>query len=232
MIPKKIHYCWFGQGKMPRLAHKCIASWKKHCPDYEIIEWNESNFDIHKNAYTEMCIAERKYAFLSDYARLCILEEHGGFYFDIDVELLRPIDSLRAHTAYFCFESDEYVNTGIGFGSIAHSEAIHAMLAEYEPLLDGKHGTVGCPTLNTQALVHLGLEKNGKLQQLAACTVYPAEWFNPYDDATGRIHKTANTMSIHWYSKCWKKKSTILRSKLTKPLHRLLGTDFFRRSKN
>ncbi len=230
MIPKKIHYCWFGGGEKPKLATKCIASWKKYCPDYEIIEWNEDSFDINQNAYTQMCIAEKQYAFLSDYARLYILEEHGGFYFDIDVELLKSVEAMREHEAYFSFETDDYVNTGIGFGAVAHNPAVQAMLAEYDYLLDGQHGTVGCPELNTRALVRLGLQKNGQLQQLPGFTVYPVEWFNPYDDATGRVNKTKNTISIHWYAKCWKSKGAIIRSKLTKPLHRLLGTDFFRRN--
>lgn len=104
MIPRKIHYCWFGRGEKPRLAQKCIASWKKYCPDYEIIEWNEDNFDVNRNAYTQMCYKEKKYAFLTDYLRLLIVEEHGGIYFDTDVEAgvplmscwtIRPFSALR-----------------------------------------------------------------------------------------------------------------------------------------
>ena len=86
MIPKKIHYCWFGRGEKPKLAQKCIASWKKYMPDYEIIEWNEDNFDVNRNAYTKMCYEQKKYAFLTDYLRLVIVEEQGGIYFDTDVE--------------------------------------------------------------------------------------------------------------------------------------------------
>ena len=94
MIPKKIHYCWFGRNPKPKLAEKCIASWKKYCPDYEIVEWNEDNFDIGMNAYTRSAYEQKKYAFLTDYARLLIIYEHGGLYFDTDVELIRPIDDL------------------------------------------------------------------------------------------------------------------------------------------
>ena len=101
MIPKKIHYCWFGRNPKPKLAEKCIASWRKYCPDYEIIEWNEDNFDINTNGYTRMCYEEKKYAFLSDYVRLLVVAEHGGVYFDTDVELLRPIDDLRENDAFF-----------------------------------------------------------------------------------------------------------------------------------
>ena len=99
MIPRKIHYCWFGRGEKPRLAQKCIASWKKYCPDYEIIEWNEDNFDVNRNAYTQMCYKEKKYAFLTDYLRLLIVEEHGGIYFDTDVEAVRSFDELLDNPA-------------------------------------------------------------------------------------------------------------------------------------
>ena len=117
MIPRKIHYCWFGRGKKPRLAQKCIASWKKYCPDYEIIEWNEDNFDVNRNAYTQMCYKEKKYAFLTDYLRLLIGEEHGGIYFDTDVEAVRSFDELLDNPAFFGFENDRFVNTGEGFGA-------------------------------------------------------------------------------------------------------------------
>ena len=145
MIPRKIHYCWFGRGEKPRLAQKCIASWKKYCPDYEIIEWNEDNFDVNRNAYTQMCYKEKKYAFLTDYLRLLIVEEHGGIYFDTDVEAVRSFDELLDNPAFFGFENDRFVNTGEGFGAEPHNPAVRQMLAEYDPLLDGQHGTSGWP---------------------------------------------------------------------------------------
>ena len=138
MIPKKIHYCWFGGKELPELAKKCIASWEKYCPDYEIIEWNESNFDVNMNGYTQMCIAEKKYAFLSDFARLVVVAQHGGVYFDTDVELVKPIDALMEHEAFFCFETPEYVASGLGFGSVAHGTAIETMLRALSELrVDG-----------------------------------------------------------------------------------------------
>ena len=92
MIPKKIHYCWFGKGQKPKLAEKCIESWKKYCPDYEIIEWNEDNFNLDTNGYTRYCYSNKKWAYLSDFVRLCVVEEYGGIYFDTDVELLKKPD--------------------------------------------------------------------------------------------------------------------------------------------
>lgn len=222
MIPKIIHYCWFGRGEKPKLSQKCIASWKKFCPDYEIIEWNEDNFDVNMNAYTRMCCAEKRYAFLSDYARLVILQEHGGFYFDTDVELVRPIDDLRVHPAFIGFETNDYVNTGEGFGAEPHNPAVALLLSEYDFLLNGEQGTKGCPILNTQALIKRGLVRDGSFQDLGDIVVYPAAYFNPYDDPIGKLLITPETYSIHWYSKSWMKRSTVIRSHLTKPLHRVL----------
>lgn len=227
MIPKKIHYCWFGQGKLSSKARKCIQSWKKYCPDYEIIEWNENNFNVNQNEYTKKVYREKKYAFLSDYARLKIIYEHGGIYLDVDVEVVKSFDDLLNNKAYFGFESEKFTNTGAGFGAEKGNNAVKVLLEQYDQLLDGTKDTIGCPILNTQALVKLGLKLNNQLQELDDCTVYPSDYFDPYDDPTGRLNKTKNTHSIHWYAKSWLDKKTIIKSILTKPLHRLLGTDFF-----
>lgn len=227
MIPKTIHYCWFGRGEKPKLAQKCIASWRKYCPDYDIIEWNEDNFDLDTNPYTRRCYDNKKYAFLSDYARLMIVETHGGFYFDTDVELVKSLEPLREHSAVFGFENDRFVNTGEGFGAEAGNAVVAAMREEYVPLLDGTRGTIGCPHLNTQAFLRLGLIQNGKYQEVAGAAVYPAEYFNPYDDVTGRLMKTENTISVHWYSKSALSKKTIIRSKITRPFHRIFGEHCF-----
>lgn len=231
MIPKVIHYCWFGRGKKPKLAQKCIASWKEFCPDYEIIEWNEDNFDVNMNGYTRMCYEQKKYAFLSDYARLKIILQFGGIYFDTDVELLRPLNQLLTHPAFFGFEDAAHVNTGVGFGAESGNPAVQAMLAEYDGLLQGNKGVIGCPILNTTALKKFGLSLNGKKQDLRVAFIYPVDYFNPYDDPTGQLSKTQNTVSIHWYSKSWMNRRTVLRSKLTKPLHRIFGKDFFHKFK-
>lgn len=227
MIPKKIHYCWFGRGEKTKLAKKCLASWRKYCPDYEIIEWNEDNFDINTNAYTKMCYDQKKYAFLSDYLRLVIIDKYGGIYFDTDVELVRNFDTLLGCEAFFGFENEKNVATGLGFGAESGNEIVKRMLAEYDVLLDGKHGTVGCPILNTNALLKLGLQQNGELQKIKGAVVFPIDYFNPYDDPTGRLRKTTNTYSIHWYAKSWLNKKTVLRTKIMKPIHRMFGKDIY-----
>lgn len=228
MIPKKIHYCWFGRGEKNSLAKKCIESWRKNCSDYELIEWNEDNFDVNQNAYTKMCYEQKKYAFLTDYIRLVIIKKNGGIYFDTDVEIVKPLDALLSHTAFFGFETKEFVNTGEGFGAEPGNPIVVQMLREYDRLLDGLHGTIGCPILNTNALLKFGLVQNGEKQTLNGAVIYPPEYFNPYDDPTGILRQTENTYSIHWYGKSWLDKKTILRSKIMKPIHRFLGTDFFK----
>lgn len=231
MVPQKIHYCWFGRGKKSKLALRCIESWRKYCPDYEIIEWNEDNFDIYQNAYTSYTYKNKKFAFLSDYARLQIILQEGGFYFDVDVEIVRPLDELLAHKAFFGFETAKYVNTGVGFGAEVGNSIVESMLREYDVLLDGKGNTIGCPILNTAALIKKGLIQNGSKQLIDGAVIYPIQYFNPYDDPTGRLNKTDETYSIHWFAKSWMDKKTIMRSNLLKPFHRVFGTDLFKRGK-
>lgn len=222
MIPKKIHYCWFGRGELTSKAKKCIDSWKKYCPDYEIIEWNEDNFDINQNEYTKMCYSEKKFAFLSDYARLMVVYQNGGIYFDVDVEVIKNFDDLLDNHAFFGFETKKFANTGVGFGAEKENPIVKTMIDEYEQLLDGKHGTIGCPILNTKALEKHGLILNGEMQHLDYATVYPICCFNPYDDPTGRLNKTDDTYSIHWFQKSWMSTKSKIRSKLMKPVHRIL----------
>ena len=228
MIPKKIHYCWFGGNPKPKLAEKCIASWKRYCPDWEIIEWNESNFDVHQNGYTSMCIEQKKYAFLSDYVRLKVVAEHGGVYFDTDVEVIKSLDPLLENEAFFGFETPEYVASGLGFGSVAHGTAVEAMLREYDPLLDGTQGVRGCPVLNTAAMEKLGLVKDGSLQTVAGAVILPPDRLNPYESSTGRLNKTKNTYSIHWYNASWMSPWGKLRAAITRPLHRIFGEGCFK----
>ena len=227
MIPKKINYCWFGHGEKPKLTKKCIASWKKYCPDYEIIEWNEDNFDVNMNGYTRMCYEQKKYAFLSDYARLLVVYQNGGLYFDTDVELLKNPDELLDDEAFFGFETVSTAASGLAFGSANTGLALKMMLDEYDPLLDGEHGMIGCPLLNTQALVKLGLVPNGELQHFEWGTVYPKDYFNPYESTTGRLNKTENTVSVHWYMGSFLSPTTKLKLKITKPMRRLFGEHVF-----
>ena len=231
MIPKKIHYCWFGRGEKPKLAKRCIASWKKYCPDYEIIEWNEDNFDIAEYPYAQYCLENRRWAFLSDFVRLAVVCEQGGLYFDTDVELIKSPDDLLQYDAFYGFENEQNVNTGEGFGAQPGHPTVMALMQEYLDLpkeKDGTYALAACPALNTRALLPFGLALNGERQSIDGAEILPADYLNPYDDPTGTLNRTKNTVSIHWYSKSWMSKGTILRSRLTKPLHRIFGKDCFK----
>lgn len=232
MIPKKIHYCWFGRNPLPESAQKCIASWRKYLPDYEIVEWNEDNFDVNSIPYTMQAYQAKKYAFVSDYARFKILYEHGGLYFDTDVEVIRPMDDIIARGPFMGFEIDPCpqrpcgaVAPGLCLGAIAEMPLYKSILDYYRTLdfinADGSHNTTDAVVnITTRELIKVGLEDKAGIQKVADITIYPAEYFNPFDDATGRLNKTNNTYTIHWYSKTWLNVSP-MRQVLSRYYHRL-----------
>ena len=231
MIPKIIHYCWFGRGEKPKLAKKCIASWKKYCPDYEIIEWNEDNFDVNAFDYTRFTYERKLYAYLSDFVRLWAVEKHGGFYFDTDVELLCSLDTYLDKQAFFGFEGAMFVNTGIGFGAEPNQEAVQKMLSRYQArttdILSKQYATEGVlrgsPKMNTYAMTPYGLKQNGLYQTVCGAEFLPTDYMCPFNDLTGELKLTDNTISIHWYMKSANSKMAKLRSKISRPLHRIMN---------
>lgn len=209
MIPKKIHYCWFGGNPKPRLAKKCMRSWKKYCPDYEILEWNESNYDISAAPlYVRQAYEAKKWAFVTDYVRLQVVYENGGIYLDTDVELLKGLDDLLEHRAYFGFEDDGHINTGVGFGAEKGHELLKEIMADYRDIPfcreDGSLDTLSCPQRNTAVFLRHGLKQDGSMQTLADETqILPRDYFNPKDWKTGEICRTARTHSIHHFRASW-----------------------------
>ncbi len=204
-IPKIIHYCWFGGNEKPPLVLKCIESWRKYMPEYELIEWNEHNF-ISDNNYMQEALNEKKYAFASDYARLKIIYDFGGVYLDTDVELLKPLHILLENKGFIGFEKKSQINTGLGFAAEKHNMAVKLMLDEYENLnfiVNGKLDLTPCPIRNTKALKKLGLILNNELQDLNHIMVYPTSYFCPIDYDSGNIYITNNTFSIHHYGYSW-----------------------------
>lgn len=222
-IPKIIHYCWFGGKPLTSLAKKCIKSWKKFCPNYEIREWNESNFNININLYTEQAYAAKKYAFVSDFARFDIIYKHGGIYLDVDVELLKNLDELLGHSAYMGFETNNCVNVGLGFGAIPGHPLIreicdHYMLRKFlKDDLTPDFTTV--VEIVTNILIKKSLEINNSKQVIADCVIYPMEYFQPIDNFSKKIKKSQNTFSIHHYASSWYSK----KRKIAKFFSRLLG---------
>jgi mannosyltransferase OCH1-like enzyme len=233
MLPKTIHYCWFGRNPLPESAKKCIASWRKFLPDYEIIEWNEDNYDVNKIPYTAEAYAAKKYAFVSDYARFDILYQHGGLYFDTDVEVIKPFDDIVANGPFMGCEIDAKgsdcpaVAPGLGLG-------VNPGLGLYKEILDyysDRHYAIDgeivenatVVTHTTNILRQYGLKNKLGIQHIAGVTIYPKRYFNPLDDATGKLTITSDTYSIHWFAKSWCETST-LRTKISRLSHRMLGT--------
>ena len=209
-IPKTIHYCWFGGNPLPVSVKRCIKSWKKYCPEYNIIEWNESNFDIYCNMYCKKMAENKKWAFISDYARLKIVYEYGGIYLDTDVELIRPLDELLKYKAFMGFQDLKEVATGLGFGAARNHSFIKENMEYYENLPED-FTSVACPNITTNLLRAHGLTDDyGDIQYVADVTIFPKEFFCPKSERTGLIEKTENTFSIHhfdasWFSEEWKK---------------------------
>lgn len=226
MIPKIIHYCWFGRGEKPALAKKCIESWEKHCPGFEIREWNEDNCDYLSIPFMAEAYQAKKYAFVSDVMRLIVLEQYGGVYFDTDVEVIRNISPLLEDEGFIGFENNQFVNSGQALAVIPHHAVIQAMIDEYKKHHfvnpDGSSSAVGCPHLNTDVMERFGLLRNGKEQVVAGIHVYPEDYFNPMDSTTGKLTKTKNTYSIHWYTMSWLPKKKQLRVKIGRVVRRIL----------
>lgn len=226
-IPKVIHYCWFGKGKMPRLAKKCIKSWKKYCPDYEIVCWNEDNFDLTQNRYMYEAYQAGKWAFVSDYVRLKVVYDNGGIYLDTDVELIKPIDDLLKNKGFMGFDEKGIVATGLGFGSEKGNKIIEAFLKDYDDipfvLKDGSLDLTPCPDRNTKTLIALGMDVDNKNQTFMDMVFLPDEYLCPMDYYSGKITITGNTCSVHHYSASWTSNVT----KRTTRIKRIIGTKLY-----
>jgi hypothetical protein len=226
-IPKVIHYCWFGKGQMPALAQKCLKSWKKYCPDYQIICWNEENFDISQNRYAQEAYDAGKWAFVSDYARLKVLYDQGGIYMDTDVELLKPLDALLEGTGYMGFEDRGIVSTGLGFSCEKGNALVGALLADYDDisfvLPDGSYDMTPCPNRNTATMERLGLDLKLQDQTFMGIRMLPAEYLSPMGYYTGKIKITKNTYSIHHFCASW----TSATSKRTTFVKRIVGVKLY-----
>lgn len=215
MIPKKIHYCWFGGKELPKEAKKCIESWKKYCPDYEIIQWNETNYDINKNQYVKYTYENKKYAFLTDYVRLDVIYNEGGIYLDTDVELLKSLDDLLNCDGYMGMEQVGRVNTGQGFGAIKGHPFIKENKTFYEEynFLDesGKFKKIICVDITTDMLRKYGMKKENIIQDIYGIKIYPVEYFCPKLMGTNKIKITNNTYSIHKFEASWKSNNRLIR---------------------
>lgn len=234
MIPKLIHYCWFGRNPLPDLAVKCIASWKKYFPEYKIVEWNEDNFDVNIIQYTQQAYSIKKYAFVSDYARFWILYNFGGLYFDTDVEVIKSMDDIINRGSFMGIEVEfnnkpPLVAPGLGLGVSPGLDLYKKILDYYQCMsffeIDGKPNKTTVVKHTTNILIENGLIQSNKIQEVAGVWIYPVDYFNPLNSLTGKLKITDNTRSIHWYMNSWsdKPKLYLLLSKFS---HRILGLSF------
>lgn len=209
MIPKIIHYCWFGRNPKPRLAEKCIKSWRKYCPDYEIIEWNEENFDISTAPlYVRQAYEAKKWAYVTDYVRLQVVYDHGGIYLDTDVELRRNLDFLLVNKAYFGFQNERFIATGLGFGAEPRMDILRELMADYHgiPFLreDGTFDDTPCPRRNTEVFLRHGLRQDDSMQIIAEdIVILPSIYLCPIDEETKIRRRSQETVSIHWFEGSW-----------------------------
>ena len=235
-IPKKIHYCWFGGNPLNDLGKKCLESWKKFFPDYEIIEWNESNFDVNCCQYVKEAYAAKKWAFVSDYARFKILYEQGGVYFDTDVEVIKSFDEILAKGNFMGCENkvDENdpasrlaVAPGLGLAVEPGLKLIKDLLDDYEKSSflkpDGTNDLTTIVDRTTLFLREYGLRDVNEIQTVADVTIYPVDYFCPINMATGKLTITENTCSIHRYAASWVDDYSKFRGKVYKIIRRCFG---------
>lgn len=207
MIPKIIHYCWFGGNPLPQLATECIISWKKHLPEYEIIEWNETNFPIDNFIFAKQALENRKFAFISDVCRLYALQKMGGVYMDTDVEVLKSLDPFLHFNAFSGFENDDFVPTGI-MASEKEGKWVTELLAYYDNRPFVNHDLTLATTSNTFIITQIMKEKgflmNNTFQEIKNYVAfYPNDYFCPKSYKTGNIDLTDNSYCIHHFAKSW-----------------------------
>lgn len=226
MIPKVIHYCWFGKNPLPQLAVKCIESWKKYLPEYEIKEWNEDNFDVNMIPYTREAYEAKKYAFVSDYARFWILYNYGGLYFDTDVEVIKPLDDIIASGPFMGCEKDASdtsvasVAPGLGLGVNPGHGLYKELLDLYATLhfikSDGSYNMKTIVPYTTEILSTYGLKCINGIQECGGIWIYPKEYFCPKDYKSHKIKVTDNTRTIHHYDSSWLSHSQKMKKKFEK----------------
>lgn len=209
MIPKTIHYCWFGGNPKPKLAEKCIKSWHRLCPDYEILEWNEDNYDLSKAPiYVRQAYEAKKWAFVTDYVRLQVVYENGGIYMDTDVELKKGLDLLLSYTAYFGFENGTSIATGLGFGAVQGCCILKDLMEDYLdiPFIreDGTLDLMPCPQRNLKAFLNRGLKLDDSMQVLEGdILILPSVYLCPIDSVMKIRTYSPDTISIHWFDASW-----------------------------
>lgn len=207
MIPKKIHYVWFGGKPKTEKVKKCIASWRKYLPDYEIIEWNEKNFDISSVQFVREAIDSKMYAFASDFVRLWVIYNYGGIYLDTDVEVIRSYDKLLENKLFFGTEEVDSINSGLSFGAEPHNEIVKDLMNKYINRkfinLDGSFNLKTTNMIVTEYFVNRGYKLISKVQSIDGAVIYPKKYFAPMSWWSNQVKIEDVTYSIHWYDASW-----------------------------
>lgn len=229
-IPKKIHYFWFGKSPIPKEIKEYLDSWRKYCPEYKIIKWDESNFDLNKCVYAKEAYEAKKWAFVSDYARVKILEEQGGVYLDTDVELIRSIDSIIEKGPFINLEVTAGNKIGPGMsciGAAPHMQLFNYLVNEYEKrhflLQDGTYDEMPIGDFVKEKLLQDGMVEKNKLQNIDGVILYPTEYFSPIDFTTGKKNLTSNTLGIHHYAGSWLTPAQKRNQKISQLVTKYLG---------
>lgn len=228
-IPKIVHYCWFGKKEKPESVKKCIDSWKKFLPDYELMEWNEDNFNIDKLQYTKEAYAARKYAFVSDVARIEALYRYGGIYMDTDVEVLKSFSPLLDARCILGMEEKEYVATSFMAFEKGHS-LVKQFLNLYENLsfYDEKGQIITGTNVAklTNMLVEKGFKQINDYQELEdGIKIYPKEFFSPYDYINCYYNMTENSYCVHHFAVSWMSKKEQVKKQIKRKVVKILGPD-------
>ncbi|HIF9166845.1 TPA: glycosyltransferase family 32 protein [Photobacterium damselae] len=236
MIEKKIHYCWFGKNPKNELILKCIESWKKYCPDYEIIEWNEDSFDVNECIYTKEAYENKKWAFITDYVRLKVLHDFGGVYLDTDVELIKSIDVFLEHNAFSGFEDNKYIPTGL-MGAKKNDPWIKILLDYYDDrsfyLDDGSLDLIPNTRIITEiSEKHFDFDsKNATGNDLIVLKnhvyLYPWFYFCPKSHLDGKVRICKDTYSIHHFNGSWLPKHKKVLMFFSKLFVRMFGKETY-----
>ena len=228
MIPKIIHYCWFGGNPLPDEVEKMIKTWKLHCPNYEIRQWDESNFDVNKNRYCKEAYYAKKWAFVSDYARLKVLYQYGGIYLDTDVELIKPLDRFLGLNAWVSFQSENQISTCV-IAASKKNEWIKLILGKYEELhFYNEDGSLNMKT-NVDLITeitkeHFGIVFNNHFQYFGDNNaIYPFEYFCAKDMITEKYCITDNTYAVHHFRGTWMDLKKRVKTKIRIVLSNIIG---------
>ena len=226
-IPKIIHYCWFGKKDKPDIVNHCINSWKKVLDDYEIIEWNEDNFDVESNTYVKQAYESGKFAFVSDFVRIKALYDYGGIYLDTDVEVFKKFDDLLDNESFWGFEEKNFIATST-IGACKGNELIRRFLELYKGRNflkeDGNMNILTNVFMVSNIVKEFGIRLNGSYQRVEGiATIYPQEYFSPYDYINCYSKGTKNTYTIHYYYKSWLPINVRIKTYIKKALAKIIG---------